>query len=118
MPFKIPAEQSAFKFTLNATGQPIGECGLWGGIPYMLVCPCCGMLHELPRNITPGAIVEPKCIIKTTHPKTYAGWLKRFPEATQHRHVVAIFRTPALVDTKPLLSPIQTGQSARRKVAA
>ncbi|MEP6988368.1 MAG: hypothetical protein ABI970_22380 [Chloroflexota bacterium] len=48
----------------------------------------------------------------------YAEWLKRFPEAAQHRQIVALFRTPALVDTKPLLPTIQTERPARRKAAA
>lgn len=118
MPFKLPTEQSAFKFTVNGAGQPVGECTLWGGIPYMLVYPCCGMLHQLALNTALGAIVAPNCIVRTTYPKVYTEWLKRCPEAAQHRQVVAIFHTPALVDTKPLLPTIQTERPARRKAAA
>jgi hypothetical protein len=101
MPFKIIAEQKAFTFTLSEAALPVGKVERWGGIPYLLCCPLCGMLHEIRggSTLTLGEY-EPACIVKQTHPAAYSRWLASFPMAADYKRVSLLaqrMQTPNII---------------------
>ena len=110
MPFKIVAEQESFKLTTASNGLPIADVIKLGSMHYAVCCPLCGMLHEVGQVITQGAIFAPKCLLKTTHPQTYAKWLKRFPDTAQYSQIVLKQRG---VDLYPDVTVITTAQPER-----
>ena len=117
MPFKLPDEQKRYRWNLSADGLPVGKVERWGNIPYLLVCPLCGMLHEIRggSTLTIGEF-EPACIVKQTHKTVYAEWIAKYPQAADYRRVTLLappIQTPNII---PLLSQTPT-VSTNRKAA-
>lgn len=112
MPFKIPAYQQNFTLTLDR-GLPVASVEYWGvGIPYMLVCPLCGMVSELPVNVQNGQEYTPICPAKTSHPHAFAAWLESHPGAADHTTVRLAIRGARVI---PL--DTETGQAGERLAA-
>ena len=115
MPLKCPDYQKTYTARFDANGLPIAEFECWGGISYMLVCPCCGMLHELKRDVLPGQVVKPNCLIRVTHPTVFKAWQKLHPEAKAHTEFMLQLRGVALEPTETIIS--KPREPARRRAA-
>src|SRR5262249_41919794 len=104
MPFSIPTAQCDFSITLTGDllgGLPLANIIQLGNACWIEVCPCCGCIHELPRNAQPGDVLKPLCAVKTTHPTVYKSWLERFPQAAVFRHVLLTSRDELKIITPP-----------------
>jgi hypothetical protein len=118
MPFKIEAEQKHFAFALSPDGLPVGTVEKWGGIPYLLCCPLCGMLHQIIGGsaLTIGEY-EPRCIIRQTHKTVYVDWVSKYPQAAQYTRVSLRQRAQDAPNVIPLETPARTVKRTRRKAA-
>ena len=99
-PLKYPDYQREFTFQINGHGLPVAQVITLGQGRWLTVCPCCGCAHDVMTHR--GDVCEPKCILKVTHPKVYAAWLERFPEASKYTRVELVSRP---LEIRPYAEP-------------
>jgi hypothetical protein len=115
MPLKYPDYQRAFTFEVNGDGLPIGKvitlgCGRW-----LTVCPLCGCAHDV--TTFRGDVYTPNCILKITHPKVYAMWLERFPDAAKYSRVMLKTVEIADLSNSEFLKAVPASKRGRKKAA-
>jgi hypothetical protein len=105
MPVRCLAYQQSHAWELNDDGLPYADTVLLGDVAWVVACPMCGAMHELPRGARENAIVSPRCLlrefatgayIRGSHAgwKTiYADWLSRWSEAANHDRFVVRMTT-------------------------
>ena len=91
----------------DTTGLPLAAVATFGGVPYVLICPLCGCIHELRGQpfdqIGQEATVKPRCLLRefagqprsigqrTPWQTIYEGWLSKHPKAAGHSAIRAVF---------------------------
>lgn len=120
MTFHIKAEQAAFKFTL-VDGLPVATVERWGNGFWIVCCPLCGYIHNLPANVRVDAIGKPftpNCVIaKTVHRKQYHKWIDMYPQSAQFDAVTAILRPPRIIPLDTPAQPVKQPLIAAGKAA-
>lgn len=92
MTYKIDAERFSFVYRVSSAGLPVAEVERWGTGYWLICCPLCGMLHNLPANVFPAEVFEPRCQLPRTHPGSYSTWIAKFPAVAGQRTVALIYR--------------------------
>lgn len=97
MPFKVPVAARRFIFTLSPADLPVGKVERWGKGLWLIVCPLCGMLHDVTRLGAQATEYEPTCIVRQTHPEVYRRWLALHPLAADYTRVSLRMQTPNII---------------------
>ena len=127
MPIRLKAADK-FQWTETDNGQPIGHVAQFGAAFYVMVCPICSCLHELPgltfTRRGQKRTVRPRCLLKEyatsgkTQPwhETYQRWTAKHPGAKDHIEVRAVFIGKASQLTAPYTGVLLSAPVAPRVV--
>jgi hypothetical protein len=113
MPWKIPAAQAAFKFSVNGVGLPVAQVERWGSGTWIRCCPLCGNLHETLKGQTEG-VHTPRCLAREWNTAAYKAWIASHPEASQYRQVQLEYKPLAIA---PYVAPVKPGKAAKKSAA-
>lgn len=111
MPFFIKDEQEKYKFEL-INSLPIATVQKMGTAYWVMCCPLCGCIHHLlniPLDLD-GGEYQPICLLKKTHPASYAKWLSAHPETSEYSKIALKLRRPVII-------PLEVVKPTRKRKA-